>query len=513
MSNIQWFLPTNTYNLSMMLSQGLITEPDGCSKYYEDVLINSPGYIPITNSADKNTIGKALKLATNESHLVPCIICINLNQITKGSFYCEDGKIINSADLVTLDAKVTTLYIPSPLPLQCISKVMFGSDDNKKKYENDVKTLYGNVSLSTLKLDASKSANKYITDILNKNIEPELIDQTTSSLSKEGGFSLPQRIKIVYSKVYAMGGVLGSLFYLTKNGKVSEDYFLEFPTQNFSEADVSEIQNIDNNFILIKNYFYTVSNPTSHSNTNSTVKMFFPILDILVEDKEVKNDIIKSLKENGLKEDKAIERSNEIAHFLLDYSRNKINKPASEIFEESRNKSKKSKIEMLLLMLFHRDNTEALFKYNLDIFEEIDYVLFAILMGIKDKYSGLPLFLKEYTNIQHYLSYMMAEYAHRLIGSDIIFKKTKPPLTLNNMLNPKKLGLILWLSEQLGLQSCFKSVMPNKIFTNSSGVSTYQGIVLPKFEKIEDEYFKLMSKKMVDDKLYNKILEKYKKTI
>jgi len=53
--------------------------------------------------------------------------------------------------------------------------------------------------------------------------------------------------------------------------------------------------------------------------------------------------------------------------------------------------------------------------------------------------------------------------------------------------------------------------MPNKTYTNDSGKSTYQGIVLPQLEKVDDDFFKVMSQKEVDDKLYNQILDKFKK--
>ena len=53
--------------------------------------------------------------------------------------------------------------------------------------------------------------------------------------------------------------------------------------------------------------------------------------------------------------------------------------------------------------------------------------------------------------------------------------------------------------------------MPNKDYTQTNGKQIYQGIVLPKLEKIESNYFSVMSKKIIDDKLYNKIIDKYKK--
>jgi len=346
-----------------------------------------------------------------------------------------------------------------------------------------------------------QAANHFLQQYLE---EPDFINSKTPLL-QDNNYSLPQRKTIDYSKIYAIGGVLGSLFYLTKNGKSSEQYFLDF-SKFLYEGNAD----LDSDYKLIKKYFFGTDN--SKLDITASTKMFFPILSVLIKNEGVKVQIIESLKNNGL-EGELLKRSQEIAQFLTDYSKSKIRERPSDIFEGLNNKSRKSKVEILLLMLFLKDSTETLFKYNLDIFEEIDYCLFSILFGMKDKYENLPSFLKEYNGMQNYLSHMMANYAHLLLKSDIRFKEIKPPPTLNKMLNPKKLGLIIWLSEKLGLQNCFKTIMPNKTYTNNSGKCTYQGIVLPQLEKVDDDFFKFMSQKELNDKLYNQILDKFKKAI
>lgn len=501
MTTEQWFLPTNTNNLSMMISQGLITGPEGCDKYYADILKTHSGYIPTIKSTNIDKIGKAIKIATNEAkHLKPCIIVVDLKKIKTGTFYCEDGSKVDLSDVDTLAQSITTLYIPSPLPTHCILKVMFSSTKDKKEYENNAKTLYENVSLSTLKLDAPKSANKYFHSkelTFDSNFE---FSEENGNLSDENKF--PKINPLNYDKIYSFGGVVGSLFYMAKNGKDSENYFTNF--SNFE----SPINDTDD-YNLIKKFF-TDDKQETLDEFSPLIQIFFPILKVISSDNDIKNDIIETLKSDKL-QGEISERANEIANFLIDYSRNKIGKPASEIFEQSLTKSKKSKIEMLLFMLFFRANSEALFEYHLEIFEEVDYILFAILFGMRDKYSGLPLFLKEYEGLQFYISNIMATYAHNLTGSDISFKDIKSPPTLNSMLNTNKLDFVHWVSTMLEIDNSFNTVMPNKDFINSKGKSTYKGIVLPKLERINDKYFDIISKKMLDDELYNKILAKYKK--
>jgi len=139
MASFQWFLPTNTNNLSMMLSQGLITEPAGCKKYYEDVLNKYPGYIPVIKRTDKKALQDAFKYSlSEESSLIRCIISIDLRKIIQGTFYCEDGTKVDTSSIDNLNEEITILYIPSPLPLQCISKVIF---ENKKFKEGYIRKI------------------------------------------------------------------------------------------------------------------------------------------------------------------------------------------------------------------------------------------------------------------------------------------------------------------------------------------------------------------------------------
>ncbi len=497
----QWFLPTNTHNLSMMISQGLISEPAGSKKYYADILKNYPGYIPVIKDSEIDKITDALDVAlSNEEYLIPCIIVINIKKIKKGIIYSNNESKISVSDNHFLTDDMTMLCIPSPLSIDCISTILFNSNADKRKYIGDTKTLYKNVSLSNIKLDSNKSTQKYFANKGNALSVFNTIE------SKNLDFELPIRKKIDYNKVYSFGGVLGSLFYITKNGKKSENYFKRFID---SSHDIDS-DAIDYDFQILMKYFYN----NISEETSSSIKMIFPILDTIVDNDDIKNSIIKKLKSTEF-EDKIKIRTDEIADLLLDYSRNKINKPQSEIFKESLSKSKKSKFEVLLLMMFYKDNAGALFESkfenNLDIFNETDFVLFAILFGMKDKYKGLPSFIKDYDGVQLYLSNMMAKYAHKLSDSDIDFDDHKLPTTLNNMLTSNKLDFILWLNKTMGLDNCFKSIMPNKDYTQINGKQIYQGIVLPKLEKIESNYFKVMSKKIIDDKLYNKIIDKYKK--
>jgi hypothetical protein len=198
----------------------------------------------------------------------------------------------------------------------------------------------------------------------------------------------------------------------------------------------------------------------------------------------------------------------------MEFHRNTSDKPISEIFGQAKTPKDKSSIKLILLMLFHRKDVEALIDLQLDIFKEEDYVLFAMIFGMRDKFSKSPKFLKEYSGLQLYLSTLMASYVHKSAKTKVTFKNIKEFPTIITMLKPNKIEFIAWASKlkELNIQNCFNSVMPNKEFMNNKGSSTYSGIVLPKIVIDEVQYFREISKVKIDSRLYNKILLKYKKS-
>ena len=84
MNKQRWFLPTNTENLELFLSKGLITCASGLNKaYLKDIMSDYPvGYVPfVTGEKLLDGINKSLE---EDENLTPCIIELDLSQISKG---------------------------------------------------------------------------------------------------------------------------------------------------------------------------------------------------------------------------------------------------------------------------------------------------------------------------------------------------------------------------------------------------------------------------------------------
>lgn len=485
----RWFLPTNTENLLLIIAQGLIASPKGFSQYYSDVLEKYPGYIPIF----KNKVPSfALERATSEdSNLLSCVAEINLKRIIGGTVFGNGGKRLElpleENDILNIDV----LFIMAPLPLVCISKILFDSKTKADEFISNATRLYGNVPLTGLKIEA---AQRLFKDLANVN-ESHYFDD-----AKLG--SLPQDPDIDYGRVYSFGGLLGSLFYFTKNGEESSDVF-------HTMCKLEELNKEQKDLGAISNYYLAYSCDDSDKKEFDVI--YENILELVIRSKDCKSDIVNFLKSTNVSEE-IKNRLDCLAELLIGFYRNTIEKPASVVFDESRSNREKDKyrIEIILLMLFHRDKVGRLVKYHLDTFDEIDYILFSMVFGMRDKFINLPKFIREYEGLQLYISTVMAQYAHKLARTGSEFSKTVAPPTLVDMLKPSKREFIDWASKQLEIQHCFRSVMPNEEFVNRGGKSTYLGVVLPKVEIDQEKYFDAMSIKTPENCDYNSLYKRYK---
>ena len=462
----RWFLPTNTDNFKMMVAQGLITSPDGFSpeKYYQDELQNYPGFIPLF----RNTIpGKTLKLIVSEQPgMIACLIEIDLSKIT-GTINTQKGDSVAIQEI-----QDDLILLPAPLPLSVIKQIIFASEKYKKELLNE-QQLSSNFILADLKLQSSKADQK----LFKANEQLDISGGNNDS--KEHNNPL----NIDYQKTYAFGGLLGNLFYFSKNGGLSNDIYKAFSTSDKQDS----IKNADE--LCIYQYFYQ-----NNGEGDLLYLMYQRLIEKTINGSDFKNNIIELLESNDWDE-KLKKRTLELSQKLRDFENNDTSISNKFCMAEK-------SLERLLLMLFHRDSSEGLIDYQLDLFTEDDYVLFALLFGIRDKFIKIPEFIRAYQDLQNFLSFKMAEYAHSSNNSSIKFLDIKPPKTMQELLRTAKIKK--QVVEKLALKTCVRTIISGD-YKCEKGKNIYQGFIEPKYEIIEDEYFKTMSKKKIDAALYNQL--------
>ncbi len=510
MATDRWFFPTSTDNLKAILSHGLVCGSGGYKKYYVDISSDFPGFIPIFRNGNGEHADALRKAREETNDLVVCLLEIQLAQIVSGEVYLPNNETIdiNACINRSEDNQLDTILLPSPLPLSCIKQVIFESLDAKKTFENDVKC-YGDTPQGVLKLVAV--TNKSDKNLFKRNTQTSVAPITTNVSEATGSDcqeKVPSKNTVNFNKIYSLGGLLGTLFYFSKNGRATNKTFADC-------TRLEKLEDTDNTLAsCIYDYFHHQGERTKNSNPQLTI--LHKVLDILVEQdsRECVSAIVNFLQaEDSFDRPNERTRAKELSVRLANFYHNTTNSKASTLFAES-----SSKVEKALLLLAHRDNVAGLTGTDiadLEVFDEEDYIIAAMLFGTRSKYFKIPTSIRQYYGIHEYISHLMAQYAHTANNSGITFKNAQIPLTVTDMINPKSkksnwLGFIQWLSKKYSIQKCFQTRMPNKQFINDKGKSTYDGIILPDIAIKEAEYFKAMSKVAIDDKEYETISKKYK---
>ena len=476
-----WLFPTNTNNLRMILAQGLLVSPEGFSKYYQDVLLDYNGYLPLFNH--KVSTASLEKAVAEAEHLVPCLLEFDLSKLSGQINILSNGeaKKVDLGSLSLYEGDIEQLLIPLPLPLGCISKVIFKTKDDIEAFKKDAE-IRSNVVLNKIRLSSTNAESKLFEAT---DTDPLLaLDNTDFSQ-----IEIPE-IKPNYSDIYAYGGLLSLLFYYAKNGVLSHGYFNDFSQNIIPQADIPKDQAIPQ---FIYEYFHDDVDESRPEN-----KILKGIVASCIESNDFKNSLINFLRNSDLDNEKAGKRSYELADKLHDYVSNSSSS-VSEWFD-----SVKSDIEKVLLMLFTREDSDSLIDFhNPKInFTEREYLLFSMFFGIRDGFIKVPAFIREYNDLQEYISNKMAVYAHNRMSSNLAFKEINSPKTVWQFVDKK---LSKANTKLLGLESCVQTIMPKADFKNQKGVNIYSGYYEPTYKVMTEEYFKLISMLKITDTIYNKL--------
>jgi hypothetical protein len=361
------------------------------------------------------------------------------------------------------------LLILAPIPISYISKVIFKTNKDKKAFEDDA-GLYSNVPISTLKLHYTQTDQKLFmaqSDITDYPIEKLKSMELNTTNNND------------YNKIYAFGGMLANMFYFAKNGTISNEVFV-------SSSSGDKIDGHDDLSFIVDSFY-------NSEKSESKNHLYYGIVDVAIRSKDFKEGIIEFLESDS----KTVNVANILKTFEM-----MSNRPVSEEFSDA-----KTVLGKVLLMLFHRENTGALMEYNLDIFTEEDYIIFAAIFGIRDKFIKIPKFLREFEDLQNFISVKMANYAHKALNSHIEFKESRRPLTIMDMLKNDRFKE--YFAKELKIENCFQTTIPKSDFCIVNGKPVFEGIVMPKFTLLKDEYFKFISKYKLTD--YDKYVQKYEK--
>ena len=483
----RWFFPTNTNNLRKIIAQGLLASPDGFKKYYKDALELLPGWIPIyKNLIPPNILEKGV---SERANLTPCIIELDLNSIKGEVQIFKENDLINIRIDDIENEMVDVFYLLAPLPLSCILSILFQNTDDKRQFENDAQ-IRSNVILEGLTLKSTKVDQQIF------KTESTFLDNSISTIPDD--FKIADYQKINYQKVYSYGGLLLTMFYFGKNGNKSNAIY----------HSINELLNLsqskENDIHLIYQYFKDSDKATE---LNPKEQIYNDLIEIAMKNTDFKEDVIELL-ESDKWDEKYQERTKNLSEKLESFENiGAGDKTVSNHFKEA-----KTPLEKILLMLFLREDSDALVDYNLDIFSEDDYIQFAMIFGIRDQFIKTPRFLREFKGLQNFISQKMAMYAHKQANSALKFEGLKTPLTLMDMLQNNEFKK--WFAKYLKIEDCFQTKISiskgeYELKVAASRVEIiFDGIAkTPVAELIEEKFFKFISKYKFKE--YEKYFDKY----
>jgi len=440
MSSTSWYLPTNVENLELFITYGLITCKAALVDIYLDDIRNDypQGYIPFF---PENNLRDAIEKSTADGDdLVKCIIELDLTQIKNLEVHCKRiGGSYHAYNITGgIEGDYEELLLPSPLPLQCIKKIIFEKKEDRKELSI--------VDSAGIPLSSSAKEKKLFTDkVVEKQ---ELIFPVIGPNNSENPLS---EREVDYDKIFSVGGTLGLMFYQTKNGRESISYFNEVSQLKALEQHKHEDFRIINNYLFndkeegddyINNAWRLLTSLSRSTGEVSTTK--YKVLQLL-----------STLPDKGqFWKQKLEEIENRVVGIEPEQMFDKLMESYSKKVSTGENSQK---IFMLLVMYFVRDKTQTMLKFYNENFKNIDYILFSMFFGMASQYIGLPKEIKNIKGLSLYISNRMAEYGHK--NEEIeAFKSVKAPLfVINGMIKDKTDGnkdkFIEWFSESLGLNS------------------------------------------------------------
>jgi hypothetical protein len=422
MKKQRWFLPTNTENLEIFLSQGAVSCAEGLgAAYVRDVMSDYPlGYIPFFLEGSLSNAVK--KSQVDDENLITCIIELDFSQILNMNIFV--GLLDNAhkkIDILKLSEEdCESIFLPSPLPLQCIKNIIFETTVEKKEASQQLGYTFGTFPDKFL-LGGGK--NKKLFKVNDDNASLLSIDNSSVDvciLNK----------KINYDKIFSLGGMLGLMFYQTKNGRES--------ISSFEEACklTRSVNSLVSDYALINGFF-----TGKHPQLNDSSLLTYKILGVLSENRtssigEIRQEILDYLNSDQGHSTWAVSLQRIVDRHQDYMSPEGLFSKLIGSYSMKENNSQK-KLLMILTMYFFRDNTETMLKFYHEDFKQVDYILFSMFFGIGNHYIGLPESIKKIRGLNFYISNCMAEYAHCENGIQVFKKIDKPKFIMKNIIKEK----------------------------------------------------------------------------
>ena len=400
------FLVTNHLNLMYMLAAGLVMPPAGFGKkYYRDTLGCFPGWIPLF-------IGKvfkgAIELSTREAgHLRPVIVQIRLSDL-KGEVKMLDDRGVRELHFPDrLEGNEQAILVPAPLPTSWIESVFFRSAEERRACDADAKN-FGNVPLQ---------------DFERKTKVPLFAKAPDTPWPPVQG---PAERGTPLQAALAAGGVMAMLLQVANKGERAVQVCRRaFGPEGDAAPPMDEMifSGLDA-WMRTGKVQLTVTAGAESDRANAQrafqKDLFWGVLERLVDWKNdsdsssARDVVLDYLDVASQKLDGQLQAGTRELYDNLVSLTGLAGATATELFERHA-----TQLARAMVLFFLRRNCTELLDFRNDKLGELDWLVAAILFGVRESWLGLPLELRSMPGLSSAVSHRMARMAHRIAGTNL----------------------------------------------------------------------------------------------
>ena len=403
-------LATNHLNLFYMLSAGLLLPPAGFGgKHYHDTLDSFPGWIPLF-------LGRPSRQAISEStaeaqHLKPVLVEVSLTGISGRVLACRDDRTVEVDFPGQMNGSEDSLLIPAPLPTSRIKSIVYRSDDDKRLCEADAGD-YGNVPIKDFKGRRNKTLFARARD------------------ARWPPFAGPEERSVPVQTPLAAGGAMAMLLHFGNLGDLAvESCRSAFNPDGSPEPRTDSIP--DGIGEWMKTGRPPVVRPddcgsAGHGDTSHAF-VFWGAVKKLLEWRhrgrvgDAEEVVLQWLAGAATALDSRLQSGIGTLSDSLASLSGLTSSTTSELFERH-----PTAMARAMALFFLRSDCADLLDFRHDALREPDWLMAAILFGVRDGWQGLPLRLRTIPGLSEAVSHRMACMAHLSAGSDLSFGEPPP---------------------------------------------------------------------------------------
>ena len=400
-------LATNHLNLFYMLSAGLLLPPSGFGgKHYQDTLGSFPGWIPLFLGRPSL---QAISHSTAEArHLKPVLIEVSLTGLSGRVLACRKDGTAEVDFPSRLNCSEGLLLVPAPLRTSRIKSIVYPSVDDRRSCEADAGN-YGNVPVKDFKGRCEKTLF------------------TRGGDARWPPLGGPEERAAPVQTPLAAGGAMAMLQHFGNLG----DLAVESCRSAFDPHESSE--RLSNNtpdgagLDGIREWMTTGCPPSSLPQGGSAkhpdawrAYVFWGAVGKLLEWRrqgrcgDAEDVLLRWLAEAQTTMDSRLQAGIGTLSADLSSLRGLASATASELFERH-----PTPMARAMTLFFLRSDCADLLDFEHDALREPDWLMAAMLFGVRDGWLGLPHRLRAVPGLAEAVSHRMASMAHRMARTEL----------------------------------------------------------------------------------------------